>query len=392
MAEGTTDVFGLGTVPSAPDGGADELFPEADAKAPEEQETPQEQVTEETEAEGQPLEEAPQEEETPTEPEEVTEETETEQAPEETPEQPQPYLGTWQSREAAEAGVKNLQARMTQAAQEAASHRRARQEMEQMLQQAAPLIQQAMEHQRGQPTQVPSQLPPWDPDNPEVVQQHVNAQIAQALAQAEQQVDQKVEQRLQEHLTPLQQQQETERLNRGFQEIKEFREAHPDASEVESQIADIISEFRYDPETEEEIFAPTRDNLEIAYTLATQPQIKEVLDDLSWHPDPEYVELAKELVANPSLKKIVYAVPDVADRTEGIEWARQQAGLPQVVSQAQQRATQQSAANTEAERRAAYVEKGEETSQGLAPGRKPRDPLEEALFEQQNKADNIFGL
>lgn len=324
--------------------GEEELFPEANELTP-----PLEPPAEEPDP-GQP-EGAP--------PQEI--ERESTEAPQPEAEQPTKYLGKFDSIEAWEAAHRNLESHSTRVSQENARLRETIAEREQMLAQAAQVLQ--------------ARQGPEDPENPEAsVQALINKAVAERLAPVQQQQAERVEQ---------------ERLA----QIQAFKSEHPDLPAYQSDVYQIVQENRFDPETREEVFPPTKANLELALQLAKNPQARGLLQALDLHPDPEYVASALEVAQDPNLTKVVMAHPHVMDSEAGMAWAREQAGLPQVVTQAKGAASQAQAQAAEAQRKAAYVEKGEAGAPLDAAPKQAQDPLEEALFDQINKGSkSVFGV
>lgn len=337
-------------------GGLEDLFTEEFAEQPAaETETPQPEAPEAPEQE-QPAEPTPAQPEAP--------EPETEETPAEQPQtvewgrfKGQTYEDILQQQEDSR---KNAERMATQRAQEAAEERRQREQLMSALRQAEPLIRQAAAMQ--QPN-----LEELDTSDPQVVQQLIDQRAAQI---AQQQVAQQ--------LAPIQEQQERDRYEAGMREIQEYRQAHPDSGTYDSDVMQIVQDYRFDGQ--EEIFPPTRDNLETALTLAQNPGARSLLDTLNLHPEKEWVQHAVEVASNPSLQTVVMAHPHVIETDAGMKWARQQAGLPEVVQQAQVNAVTNQALDKQQERKAAHVETGGGEGD-LAPGRKPKDPLDEAYQE-----------
>ncbi len=360
MTDGTTDVFGAG---------GEDLFAGdfPDPEAPEATETPEA-----------PAPEAPAEQ-----PEEAPEPEAP--APEETPEQPkaeapleeQPLIGgKFKSTDDLLVAYENAQRMATQRAQ---SEARTRAQMEQLRQQNAATAQVLKELEpvlRGLQTGEIEAPAGFDVENPQQVQ---------AL------IDRQVERKLQERLAPLQQQQEQALIETRMAEIQKFRSAHPDATPHEEAISFVVQEYRFDPDTNEEVFPPTADNLEVAYTLATRPDVKALVDEVLDVPEPDVVNRAKDALDDPNLAEIVRGMPEVLLRPAGMAFARRVAGLPAVVTTAQSKATEAQKQAAEAQRKAAHVEVDQEVSSvGSAPG-KPLDFLDEAVREDQaRRRDSVF--
>lgn len=334
------------------DGNMDDLFNDF----VETEEAPTQEATE-TPTEGQP---EPTEEEAP--PAEVeTPETPEPEAPEpeEAPEEPPLIGGKFKSQEDVLAAYQNAERLATQRAQEAAEARRRADQITHALRQAEPLLRQAAAMQ-----QQPQDIEELDTTDPRVVQQLID-QRAAAIAQ--------------EQTAPLIEQQQRQRYEQGMREIEAYRAEHPEAVAFEADVKSIVDEYRYDEG--EEVFPPTKDNLETALTLAQNPQAHSLLQSLNLHPEKEWVQHAVEITSNPDLQSVVLAHPHVIESEAGMSWARQQAGLPTVVQQAQENAQVAKTEAQTAQRKAAHVETGEGSEGDLAPGRKPQDPLEEAFME-----------
>lgn len=336
-------------------GNMDDLF----SDFVETEEAPTEPVTEAPEAEGQP--EPVAEQEPAQQLEEEAPETPEGEAPEpvEAPEEPQLIGGKFKSQEDLLASYQRAEALATQRAQEAAESKRRADQITHALRQAEPLLRQAAAMQ-----QQPQDLDELDTTDPQVIQQLID-QRAAALVQ--------------EQTAPLIEAQQRQRYEQGMREIETYRAEHPDAVAFEADVKSIVDEYRYDEG--EEVFPPTKDNLETALTLAQNPQAHSLLQSLNLHPEKEWVQHAVEVTSNPSLQSVVLAHPHVIESEAGMSWARQQAGLPTVVQQAKENAQVAKTHAQTAERKAAHVETGEGSEGDLAPGRKPQDPLEEAFQE-----------
>ena len=172
----------------------------------------------------------------------------------------------------------------------------------------------------------------------------VQAQIEQVRQEAYQAAQQ------QAHAL-LAQQQQAAAQERAVQAIKAFEAEHPgiNGTPVVEDMRRLFEEYRQDdPE-----FLPTsKENLDVVHTLASDPRVKGMLDSLNLFPDPEYVEVAKELVERPELVPIVMAHPHVVETPRGMDWARSQiqAAAPPNTTQPTQR--------SEENKKRAFVEKG----------------------------------
>lgn len=210
--------------------------------------------------------------------------------------------------------------------------------------------------------------------------QQMQAQVAQQ-AQARQQAQAQQEQ-----------QARAVQIQEVTKEIDDFRVAYPDSKNVEDSMAAIILDFQKDDEGAliNELFPVNRENLEVAYVLAKNPVLKKEVLDLDLIPTEENLLLAKEAVENPELGKVLRANPQVLQRDDnvGIDWARQQAALPSIVTRATD-ATDRA----QEKRKQAYVETGG-TGAPVAqpPGSRPADPMDEAISYWSNKSKNVFGI
>lgn len=346
---GTTPVF---------NGNMDDLF-EDFVDEPENTEAPTQETPEAPEEQGQPQAETS----------ETAPETQEPEAPEaEAPAEEQPQLigGKFKTTEDVLTAFQQAERLATQRAQEAAATRRQYEDLMTRLRQAEPMLRQAAAMQQ-QPN-----LDELDTSDPQVIQQLIDQRAAQ-IAQAQ----------IAQQLAPVQEQFEAQQEVARQETLKQFRTDFPESRDFDGQILSLFEQWQRDEgnNPDPNAFPPTPDNLRIALKLAQNPKANALLDDLEFHPDraPEWVDRAIEATSNPQLEQIVRAFPRALEDEHAMTWVRQQAGLPAVVQQAQQNAQQAQTQSQEAERKAAFVEKGEGNEGDLAPGRKPQDPLEEAL-------------
>lgn len=360
MPDGTTsNAFGF--EPEDIEGG--ELFPEASdetqAEAPEEPEVPEPEPVVESEAEPEP----------------VAESTEEPEAPE-TPEEPQPYVGTYATREAAEEGLRSLRAHATQASQARAEAERRYQGLVQEVTKYKPLLEklQQMEQQGEAAFEVD-----FDPTDP--------AQFEQRLAREREQI--RTEFAQQEQARLLREAQATQ-----DREIAQFRSQYPDSMQQPPEVLrDVVAKYHKD-DSGQVVFPVTAENLGLAYKLTQRPDIDSLVEQSGFVPDPEVIAHAEEALANPALLETVQANLDWLGSPKGMALARRLAGLPSIVQTANDNATTQQHTQDEEERKAAHVEKGEARSEvDEAPGKKPVDPLEEAMLEDMSRPErSVFGI
>lgn len=298
-----------------------------------------------------------------------TEEEETTEAPEEQP--PELILGRFKSVEDLQSAYRNLEGRFTELGQETAQERRAREELENALRQAAPALKAFFDQQR----QVPED---FDPSDPAAIQRVIDQRVAQQMQTIEAQQAQA-------------QQQATIEAQRHA--IESWEAAQADLTpEIAGEIKGIFDDYRYDPETNQETLPVTKENLDLAKTLASNPQARHLLRVHNLFPDPEYVKAAVEASGNESLYEVVMANPLAMETPQGMAWARKAAGMPEVVAQAQSKAQEAQARNQQAQRNAAYVETGGTQATPDAPGRKPADALEAFVDEYEAmRSKSVFG-
>lgn len=366
MAEedkGTTSIFGNVD---------DDLFAE-ETQAPAQEPAPETPTEPEVETPPETTPEEPQDPvatEEPAEPEATPDETQEAPAAEE----PQLIGGKFKTPEDVLLAYQQAERLATQRAQETASLRREQQQIHEALRRSAPILQRAQELMRQQ----------QDP------QQELDPQEQDELQRIQSYLGPLVEKQVQERVAPLMERVEAQRAQQGEQVIDSFLATHEQArpTEVQERIVSIINENRFDGQ--EEIFPPTRENLETALKLATNEDAYQLLQALNMHPEADWVDHAIEASSNPSLKEVVLAVPSLIETEAGMNYARKQAGLSGVVATATANGAEALKAQQEADRKAAHVEKDEGTPEGGAPGRKARDPLEEYVNELDAQKQSIF--
>ena len=242
------------------------------------------------------------------------------------------------------------------------------------------------------------QLPPQQPRPLQAVpdQSQVAEELLTDPQRLQQYIDQQVAARLDQATSQMEQSQRDSELMAVAQD---FMAAHPDVlpnSEIDIAINDVFHEFQSDPDGNvvEEYFPPTRENLEVAHELATNPQLRQVVQELDIVPaNASMMQVAREVMADPALRQTLIANPTALDTDEGIQWARNMSRLPGLYSQAAAGAQPPTA---EQQRTAAFVETGGtgapiQSAPGAVP--KPKDTFDEALDSWETQGtDNVFGL
>lgn len=273
------------------------------------------------------------------------------------------YMGRYRTPEEVVAAYKNVQRleARTRQEKEAAEARAA--QYEAALRQVATRLQAQEEvDEYGQPQQ---------PD-PQQLQQWMQQQAVQAQRQAQEQV-------LASQVTS---------------EIDSFRSTYTDVtpgSDLDQMMAHIITDYQTDNEgrQDHQNFPVTRQNLEVAYVLARNAPLYDMMQELDLIPTEENLRVAQEATANPAFAQVLKAMPDLVETDEGLAYARQQAQMPAVVATAQQQARP----NPQAQRKAAFVETGGTgaPAQG-APGKRPMDEVDQAIAAYRSDSQSVFGV
>ena len=357
------------------------LFDDEPTPAPEEQPAPEasEEVTE-------PPAETPVEEpEVPEVPEQPQAEAEPEPEPE--PEVPgetaaeaeaRKWADKYDTPEKLEEAYRHQVASATRTAQERAQLERELNQVREALTRAKPELeafQQWKAQQQGQPQPEPQD---FDYTDPEQVQAFINAQVQQQLNQHLQQTTQTFEQQQRQ----LQEQQAFEAKR---QEFFQWQAENPDVtpgSDKWTAMNNVIYELQYDPsqgEPVEDNFPLNRESFAIAKTLAEEPPVFEMSKRLQFVPsDDADISLLRDAVSNPALADHLEANPTYLETIKGHSIARQLAGMPQAVSQAQQNAATATQQAVDAQRKAAYVESDSPgTPASAAPGSRADDVADE---------------
>jgi hypothetical protein len=245
------------------------------------------------------------------------------------------------------------------------------------LQPYMPLIQQAMQNPaalQGQPqppaVQVPEDLDLSDP-------QQLTTFLAQRDAQIRQQLQTELQQTMSQQFQTQQQQMTSQQAHAAqMAAVQRFRQAHPDAepgSSIDMGVAHIFEEYR--PHAEE-FRSYTEENLEIAYTLVRNPQVKEMIDRFDLVPNRDAIARATEMVADPNLANYVAANPSALTDTDdqGWEYAKQLAALPALLQGAANGAQLNTQQQQQQARAMAHLEAGGSGAPvQAAPGERPKN-------------------
>lgn len=360
------------------------MFADEPTPAPEEQPAPEAEVTETPEPET-PAEPQPQEPEAPAE----GEPTEEPAQPQEPEAEARMWAGKYKSPEELENAYGHQVASATRLAQERAQIQRERDELRAGLEQARPLLEQIIAQQRQpQQPQVPED---FDYTDPQAVAEFVRQQNQQYQAELQAQMQQTLAQQQQQ----LRQQQEFETKRNEF---LTWQQENPDVvpgTDMWTAMNNVIYEFQFDPakgQPVEENFPLNRQSFQVAKTLAAEPQVFEMSRRLQFVPtDDADIALLRDAVSTPALADHLEANPNYLESLKGHSIARQLAGMPQAVTQAQQNAVDASKEAAEAQRRAAYVESDSPgTPAQAAPGDRPDDVWKEIGGEVWDQERSIL--
>lgn len=284
------------------------------------------------------------------------------------------YAGRYRTPEELEKGYKNIQRLQTRTQAERQRAELEAQQLRAALQEVRPYLEQL----RADPGSVDDGF--HDPTQ-------LDADQLRAL------IDKQVSQRVQQVQQQTQAEQTRQELRRT---VESFIATHPDAApgtELDEAIGDVLAEFQTDAEGNRrfDLFPVTEGNLEVAYTLAKEPDLRNMVVELDLVPNTENIEIAREAVSNPALAEVLLANPTLVDTEHGLNFARKQAALPGMYADAAQRGA---APSPEQARRAAYVETGGTGAPVMsAPGANPPDPFDEAIAAyNRGRESNIFGL
>lgn len=264
-----------------------------------------------------------------------------------------------------------------------------RQQMAAFIQQAEPLLRQAMQQeQTPEPAvRVPGPGDPdFDPEDPAHVQRYLNAQIEQQVAtrtaNMQQQLQQSFDQRLQQVIGPVQQQFASQQQVAAQQRIEQdmaeysgeidaFRAQNPEVavgSAQEAAVAGVLQPLRTIG------VMPSRPMLQLGYDATRSPNLHREVE-------AERMRVEGIALANPQLP--ISRVQSLFDDAEGIATLYQRAGLAPQGTQAPR---------TKSER--PHVETGGNGAPvDTAPGRTP-DDLDRAFakhMEDQKTASPFFG-
>lgn len=308
--------------------------------------------------------------------------------------EPRKWAGRYESPEALEHGyrhsqrqVSRVQQQLQQIEAERAQERQQAEQLRAALEQVAPHLERARQLEAWVQGQVqglpPEQRPVIPVDDPsQLSADEINRLVNQRVQQATEQVRTQTAQEI-----------ASQELQRT---VATFFESHTDAAPgtpLDTEIGQVIAEFQTDPQgnRRQDLFPITSENLEVAYALAKEPALRDLVIDLDLVPSAETLEIAKEAQGNPALAEVLIANPTALDNDRGLEWARKMASLPGMYQQAAQRAT---GPTPEQMRRAAHVETGGTGAPvNQAPGPVPTDEMDEAIAAySKGRGDNVFGL
>lgn len=319
------------------------------------------------------------------------------QQPEGQPPAPQKWADRFDSPEQLVEGYKGLQGLQTRTARERAAAQREAAQYKQALEQVLPAIEQmrrtgqvpaALSGQgvQPQPGAHPQQEPPADFSqmDPQQVQAWISQQIDNGIRGGLSQVEQRTAQQMQV---------QTER-----EAAQQFVAQHPDAAPgtpLFDEVESVITEFQTDANdrVDPSLFSLTQENLELAYELGRDAELRQVMLNLDLKPTVANLGIAKEAKETPNLYGFLMANPLAVDTPEGLNYARQVSGVPAQFQQAAIAAGQQQR-TPEQQRLAATVETGGSGApvQG-APGAQPTQDDFDLVVDEWNKgADNVFGL
>lgn len=351
----------------------------------EDKEEPEPEAEVEAPTEEEPAEETPEEpqEETPEEPEEpeAKEETDEEEPEEEKEEEPELILGRFKSWDDVAAAYRNAESWATRVSQENSTYRKQvdelsakEKQMAEAMQQIAPLLPYAEQLMKERQEQV-------DWDDPAQRQAAIQAEI-QRQAQP----------------TPEAPQEPTEDFS---QEIQGFAQEHPEAvsdPQIDAAMTRVIQGFWYeDGQMNRDNFPVTKQNLELAYTIAREPRLEATSTELDFVPsDNEDIQFLRDATDNPGLLQQVKANPHLLTSSEGQQLARRQAQLLDGVETAKTDAPNKSKAKAEAERKKAFVEEpGGGAPVDGAPGKRSKAPgdydFDDVLKLADEQRSSLFG-
>lgn len=302
-------------------------------------------------------------------------------------------LGKYKTGEAWVNAHKHQDQYATRLAQEKAESERRLLEIETAVANARPVLEgyarwRQQQEQQGQPQVDPDYFDPNDPAQLQALIDQRAALIAQQMTQ--------------QQMGTLQQQQEAQRFEAEHQAKQQvfysWQQENPEivpGSDHWTAMNNVIHELQYDLDEGrpvEDNFPINRNNLSIAKTLATEPQAFEMAQKLQFIPsDDSDVQLLRDAADNPTLASHLRANPTYLETIEGHSIARQLAGMPEVVNQAQQNAQQAQQQAAQQQRKAAYVESDTPGAPAqAAPGERPDDVWEAIGGDLWEKERSIF--
>lgn len=297
-----------------------------------------------------------------------------------TPGTPRKWAGKYENPEELEKGYKNVQRLHSRTQQQLQAIELQNQQLAAYLEQVKPYLQQVMDQQAALPghTGEPIDLSELTPDQLQAI---VNQQVQQATERVRNETRSETSQRV------------------VAETVTQFMASHPDiqeGSELDDTIGELLEEFQRTPDGRRsmDLFPITHQNLDLAYQLAKDENVRDMFLDLDLKPLPQNIAIAQEAAGNPALAEVLLAQPDLVDSEHGMNHARKLAGLPGLYQNAQQQVAVRT--SPEVARRAAHVETGGTGAPiSSAPGAVPQ-PVDEFDLVidawKGGRSGNVFGL
>lgn len=273
---------------------------------------------------------------------------------------------------------KNLRRLQNQQAEELKATRMRAAQMEQALQQVAPLLNQNQAQQ--------TEFDPFDPES-----------VARFI-------EQQVHERTQQQAQVFTRQQSAAQMRQEIdQTVSAFRQENPDVaegSELDQRVAAVMLDIQTPDDGDRpdvNLYPVTLDNLRIAKQLALEPTLYQAVVDLDLLPDEETVQIARDALANPALYEEFKAQPELLDSEHGIRAAYRRAGmaaqiksLPGQVQEAAARGVK--SAMPARMRQQAYVETGGTGAPASsAPGQRAGDDFDEVVdVYRKSSSGSVF--
>lgn len=297
-------------------------------------------------------------------------ETETEKA-----EEARKFAGKYASVEDLEAAYRNTSGEATRMSQDLAAARQQAAELQAFVDKAKPIIEREYAAAQNQVPQVPEGFEFGDP---------------QAVAQFVQQQNQQTQQQMQAQFAEQQKvMQESQAQAAAQAELSRFYQAHPAAAPgqpVYDEVVRVATQYN-------EYLPRGSEGLEIAHTLATNPQVKQLVDRLEVVPDRDAISRAQEVVSDPNLLRWVAANPSSFEADDQAwEDVKVYASLPSMLQATQQGAQSAQQEATERAKQAAFVETG---SGGqpvqAAPGARPGEETFADVVKFWQEQNQVLG-